>query len=1158
MEHHRDFDQIAQEYDFWMSTVNDPAHYLGLLKLLPADTASVLDVGCGAGQLALFLADFADQVTGLDISSAMIDRAKQGQAEQHKENIEFLVGDIETYAVDHTGYDLVVSDYALHNTDLERALPNLRRLVRPGGRLFVRDLVTDDAQRWQSATWQRWRALQDAPALCRQHGWQAMGRILRFRLGSAWVEHVRHDKILKASVAQAIYRRFFQGCVLRVEGQEMTLLWEAPPPALVATQSADTQPESQPTRISDQPRFQPPPPWPEERFPKSQAETSIVQVFEARVAQHGDRQAIRAGDKTLTYAELNAAANRLAREIVQRCGTVEEPVAILLSQDTSILVALFAALKAGKAYVVLDSGQPAERLREFLFDVQARIVVTAAWHLDDLAALVPADCHIVNMEQLDPNLSADNLDVRITPDHLAGIFYTSGSTGEPKGILRQHRQILHSTWHNTNAYKITFEDRHSLLGFCGHTATVPDIFDSLLNGATLCLFEPGQHSLSEMSDWLLQEKITLFHPPVELFRRFLTALHGVGNFPHIRMVILAGQTVLPQDVTQYRSHFRAECLLLHRLASTETGSVAHLLIDRGTPIGDRVPVGYATADKEILILDEARQPVGVGEIGEIAIRSRYLASGYWRQPELTAAKFIADPGGGDERVYLTGDMGQLAADGLLEHLGRKDLLVKIRGYRVQLEAVEAALRALSFVHEAAVGVYEAAGSSQRLVGYIVPKAAHSPSASDLRWQLSRSLPDYMIPTAWVMLSELPMTATGKVDRRSLPLPNFTRPDLDTPFVAPRNELEQQLAVIWAELLELDKVGVEDNFFELGGDSILAMRMVLAVERATGRAVPTEFFPEPTVAKLVEKIVLSVEASHSTAILTNLKQSTGSSRNQARSFRRRLRAQMIEVGPQWRRHALPYGLGVRLQRLLVAQPFVRQCYARQLALVERWSEELGIDGDSEERLTISLLANTWVEWRKRALSHPGNSGAWYNVNDPYHVLADSLTSSAGIVLAVPHVGRLGTELLELWRLSGRETSMVVGGAQVGTKRRSEMLLHALRILRWRGVVMVAADGLQGNQSVDVPFWGRCRPFQIGAAELAVTTGAAFVPVYFRFEPTGRIEVEIAAPIIPQMTTPQTQIRELTERYGTDYAARWPQFFASMRWHHLAYNLDRPEW
>jgi amino acid adenylation domain-containing protein len=1164
MEHKRDFDAFAQEYDYWMSTVNSPARYLGLLKLLPAETGTVLDVGCGAGQLALFLADFAGHVTGLDNSAAMIDRAKQ----HHKENVEFLVGDIETYTADGPGYDLVVSDYALHNIDLERALPNLQRLLRPGGRLLVRDLVTEDPLRWRSATWQRWRALQDAPVLRRKHGWQAMWRILRLRLSPAWVEHVRHDAVLTAAAAQAIYGRFFPGCVLHIEGTEMTLHWEAPQPTQLTAIAAATAPTPQRTGIPDPPRLQRPPPRTTERFSKSHVETSLVQLFEQQVARYGDRQAIRAADKTLTYAELNAAANRLARAIVRERGAAEEPVAILLSQDTAILVALFAALKAGKAYVALDPSQPAERLREFLADAQACILITAANHVDGLTAIVPADCQIVNMDQLDPDLAAHDPDLHITPDHLAGIFYTSGSTGEPKGIVRQQRQILHSTWHNTNAYGITSEDRHSLLGFCGHTATVPDIFDTLLNGATLCLFDPHQHSLAELADWLIREQITLFHPPVELFRRFLSTLHGSDNFPAVRMVILAGQTVLPQDVTQFRRYFAASCILLHRLASTETGAVAHLLIDRETPIGDRVPVGYATADKEILILDEAGQSVAAGEAGEIAIRSRYLAAGYWRQPDLTAARFIADPGGGAERVYLTGDMGQLTSDGLLEHLGRKDLLVKIRGYRVQLEAVEVALRNVPFVRDAVVGAYEMAGGGQRLVGYVVPQAGHALSASELRWRLSRTLPDNMIPTAWMVVENLPVTATGKVDRRLLPLPTFTRPELDTPFVAPRSELEQQIADIWAELLELDEVGVEDNFFELGGDSILAMRMALTVEQSLGSTVPTGFFGQPTVAHLARLMAgetATEAANRQPATLRSLESIVGQA---GRFTPRNLVRRLTLTGPLWRGHALPYGLGVRQQRALVAQPWFQQrFYARQLEIVRHWQVELGVPQD-EQALIISLLANTWLEWRSLALTQPGALERWVTMGGESWRLFEQPDPSCGIVIVVPHVGRIVAPLQQIIQLRGRETAKATNDQAITrmadsttwsaqqTQSRAAQLWQAQQVLRRNGVVFIAGDGRQGNQSVDVPFRGRRRPFQIGAAELAVKTGALFMPAFVTFDAIGRVQVEVTAPLTAQAASKEEQIIELTEQYGALYAARWPQFYASVRWHLSAYHLNLP--
>jgi hypothetical protein len=330
--------------------------------------------------------------------------------------------------------------------------------------------------------------------------------------------------------------------------------------------------------------------------------------------------------------------------------------------------------------------------------------------------------------------------------------------------------------------------------------------------------------------------------------------------------------------------------MLCGLASTETGADRLFFIDRETELPRVLPVGYPVAGSEILLLDEHGREVGPGEVGEIAVRSRYLALGYWRRPELTAEKFlaIADKGGVEVlrcygvkdanpntptpqhpntptsntqhpplRIYLTGDLGRMLPDGCLFHLGRKDFQVKVRGYRIETGEVEAALLEQAEIREAIVAAREDRPGDKRLVAYVVPVAKRAPTVSALRRALADTLPDHMVPSAFVMMEALPRTANGKVDRGALPGPGRTRPDLETPFAAPRTPLEQALAAIWAEVLGLDPVGLHDNFLELGGHSLLAAQLLSRVRSAFQVDLALRrFFQAPTVAGLAGKIMQS--------------------------------------------------------------------------------------------------------------------------------------------------------------------------------------------------------------------------------------------------------------------------------------------------------------
>ena len=297
------------------------------------------------------------------------------------------------------------------------------------------------------------------------------------------------------------------------------------------------------------------------------------------------------------------------------------------------------------------------------------------------------------------------------------------------------------------------------------------------------------------------------------------------------MVQVGGEMVTRHDVDAYKRHFPSHCRLLLDLTATETGTISRCIIDKDTPLPEVVaPVGYPLDDVHLALLDEKGTPVRENEKGEIVVTSRYLSPGYWRRPDLTQAAFIPSSVQAAEVCYHTGDMGKRLADGCLVHLGRKDAQVKIRGFRVEVVEIETVLQDHPDIADAVVLPIDDLDSGLRLAAYFIPRRQPGPVSSLLTTFVRTRLPDYMVPSAFIALDAFPLTVSGKVDRRALPLPGSCRPELDTPFVSPRTPIEQTLATLWAELLGLDRVGVHDLFLNLGGHSIIAMQLIARVHQ----------------------------------------------------------------------------------------------------------------------------------------------------------------------------------------------------------------------------------------------------------------------------------------------------------------------------------------
>lgn len=579
-------------------------------------------------------------------------------------------------------------------------------------------------------------------------------------------------------------------------------------------------------------------------FPQSSAEKSIVECFEEQVSKNAARLAVKAADRTLAYGDLNRQANRVANAILQRYTASAEPIAILCKPSAALIIASIAVLKTGRAFVPLDSSVPAEGLATILQDLGARVILCDSATLA-AATNIPHAATVVNIDEVEAETADSNPGLKIAPGALAYIHYTSGSTGAPKGVMANHRSEIHNIMTNTNALRISAEDRISLVR-ANNVGATRDTLLALLNGATLLPLDLKQ-GLVDLGKWLAEEQISVFTCVTSVFR------HAVKNataaFPKLRLIHVGGEAIVKGDVDLFKKRFSDDCVFVSRLGLSETETLTYYFITKTTELADeRVPVGYPLEGNEILLLDDDGNDVGFDLVGEIVVRSEYLSMGYWRQSELTQAKFVADPRDKNIRRYYTGDLGKRLPDGCFVHMGRKDFQVKIRGHRVEIPAVEVALMKVPAIEQAVVGCHRDPRGANRLVAYVVPKVDSQLDVRNLREHLEATLAPSMLPTRYVVLDALPLTSGGKVDRGNLPIPDFSRTDSEG-SLSTGTVVERALRVLWGHAFGFDGIGADDDFSELGGDSLLATQLGTRVMECFGPKKPVNIYQTPTVAKL---------------------------------------------------------------------------------------------------------------------------------------------------------------------------------------------------------------------------------------------------------------------------------------------------------------------
>jgi amino acid adenylation domain-containing protein len=595
----------------------------------------------------------------------------------------------------------------------------------------------------------------------------------------------------------------------------------------------------------------------------AQTGVGIHQLFEVQSARTPDAVAVQFGELQITYGELNRRANQLGYYLRQAGTKPDSRIGICIHRSLEMIVGLLGIMKAGAAYVPLDPAYPRERLDFMLQDSGAELLITE----EGLESISRGGAKIVYIDRDWPAIAqqdSQNPQSDVKPENLSYVIFTSGSTGKPKGVQLEHRNVVNFL--NSVRRLVALSEADTYLGVASMSfdASVMDFYLPLTIGARLVIADAETtRDAGKLAAIMSRSGVTAMHATPSTWRSLID-----NRWPgDPRLKIFSGGEALSWDLA---TQLLKKCSELWNFyGPTETA--VYSSIHHVTACDRAVLVGRPIDNTQIHILDAHQQPVPIGLPGEISIAGAGVARGYLNRPELTTEKFLPDPFSGPSgRMYRTGDLGRYRLDGLIECLGRVDHQVKLRGYRIELGEIEAVLRQYPGVRQAVADVRSTGSGDKRLISYLVLQEG-GPAVADLRTYLKTKLPDYMVPSSFVMLNSLPLSPNGKLNRRALPDPDHVRPELDREFAAPVTPVEQAVAEIFAEVLEIPQVGLHNDFFELGGHSLLATRVVSRLrDQFQIEMTPRFLFESPTVAEMSARISeLLVQDSNPEEIATLL-------------------------------------------------------------------------------------------------------------------------------------------------------------------------------------------------------------------------------------------------------------------------------------------------
>jgi amino acid adenylation domain-containing protein len=576
-------------------------------------------------------------------------------------------------------------------------------------------------------------------------------------------------------------------------------------------------------------------------------ESTIVQLFEQQVARTPDAVAIVSAGRGLTYRELDRRSNQLARHLQQFGVRRDTLVGIAVERSVEMMIGLLAILKAGGAYVPMDPSYPVQRIALMIEDSEAPVLLATE---RTRSCLGKTARHIVSIDG-DADAIAGNgtHPVSSAPgwQNLAYVMYTSGSTGKPKGVMIEHRNVVNFF---TGMDRAIGPDPGVWLAVTSISfdISVLELFWTLTRGFQVIIH--GDEGTQTIPDEIRNHAVTHMQSTPSLARIIAVNPDGLAALGRLKKLLLGGEALPPSLIRQLRQEFRGE---MHNMyGPTETTIWSTTFRINGD--SDSIPIGKPIANTQVYVLDSGLKPVAAGEAGDLYIAGDGVVRGYWRRPDLTAERFLGDPFRPGNRMYRTGDIARFLPDGNLEFLGRADFQVKLRGFRIEIGEIEAALENQAGVGQAVVVAREFKPEDTRLVAYVVRKPGTELEIADLRVALAATLPEYMVPSNFVFLDSLPLTANGKIDRNALPNPSTVEDEASAASEPPRNELERMIAQAWKDALGVDRVGLNENFFDLGAHSLMVAEVHIQLQQLLGRELSlVDLFQFPTVTALANHL-----------------------------------------------------------------------------------------------------------------------------------------------------------------------------------------------------------------------------------------------------------------------------------------------------------------